>query len=370
MVRGTLPGVYAAAWEGGPSTALWTARRWDGAVPFQQVWATSHTQPEVRLMGDRHFNTIGYPMKDAQSDGWTRYNFAGYEGRNAYGEYKALVDQMKVLGEDSTHGCGRAMWENNGDNGQYGTTMALMLLPHWTDGCIASMEGLFFEASGTRRTLRHCGCDQQNSPIPCAISLRRQRDAKAVPYLQTRGVKYEGLPKGQGQSDTRPELTNLARSGRGNLHPDSDLVVPLAGNPSWSTISAGPSRKNWNGDELVPAPDEWAAIPPNDGPPNAAHQCRSRRTRIDGLSQSRRDADRHREPSEPIPEVLARSMSARQPATSSITVANRGPVLVKSATSELPLAARRALSIAPNWMSSCRPDRWALTKSVAARYFA
>ena len=41
------------------------------------------------------------------------------------------------------------MWENNGDNGKYGTTMALMLLPHWTDGCIGSMEGLFFEASGT-----------------------------------------------------------------------------------------------------------------------------------------------------------------------------------------------------------------------------
>ena len=27
--------------------------------------------------------------------------------------------------------------------------MALMLLPHWTDGCIGSMEGLFFEASAT-----------------------------------------------------------------------------------------------------------------------------------------------------------------------------------------------------------------------------
>ena len=37
-----------------------------------------------------------------------------------------------------TNGCGRALWENNGDNGKYGTTMALMLLPHWTDGCIGS----------------------------------------------------------------------------------------------------------------------------------------------------------------------------------------------------------------------------------------
>ena len=94
--------------------------------------------------------TLSPNAKDAQSDGWTRYNFTGYEGRDAYGEYKALIDQMKTLGADSAHGCGRALWENNGDNGQYGTTMALMLLPHWTNGCIDSMEGLFFEASGTQ----------------------------------------------------------------------------------------------------------------------------------------------------------------------------------------------------------------------------
>ena len=87
---------------------------------------------------------------EALGDGWARYNFAGYEGRNEYyTEYEAVVRTMERLGEDPAHGCGRAMWENNEDNGKYGTTMALMLLPHWTDGCIGSMEGLFFEASGT-----------------------------------------------------------------------------------------------------------------------------------------------------------------------------------------------------------------------------
>ena len=32
---------------------------------------------------------------------------------------------------------------------RYGTTMAPMLLPFFTDGCIGSMEGLFFEASAS-----------------------------------------------------------------------------------------------------------------------------------------------------------------------------------------------------------------------------
>ena len=84
---------------------------------------------------------------DAQGDGWSRYNFAGYEGRAQYPEYYDVVETMDELGE--TNGCGRVTWENNEENGQYGTTMALMLLPHWTDGCMSSMEGLFFEASGT-----------------------------------------------------------------------------------------------------------------------------------------------------------------------------------------------------------------------------
>ena len=51
------------------------------------------------------------------------------------------------VGEE--HGCGRSFWEYEKEINRYGTPMALMLLPHWTDGCIGSMEGLFFEASAT-----------------------------------------------------------------------------------------------------------------------------------------------------------------------------------------------------------------------------
>ena len=100
-------------------------------------------------IGDFNPITLTPTAKDAQSDGWTRYNFTGYEGRAAYGEYNALIDQMKAIGDDPTTAAVGRCGRTTSDNGQYGTTMALMLLPHWTDGCIASMEGLFFEASGT-----------------------------------------------------------------------------------------------------------------------------------------------------------------------------------------------------------------------------
>ena len=82
------------------------------------------------------------------SDGWAAYNFDGYQGRETWNEYRALLQTSKDLG--ASRGCGRALWEHQSDKyGSYGTPMALMLLPFWTKGCISSMEGLYFEASGT-----------------------------------------------------------------------------------------------------------------------------------------------------------------------------------------------------------------------------
>ena len=82
------------------------------------------------------------------ASGWARHNFTGYEGLAGYPEYQAFVNVMADVGEQ--YGCGRALWEyDNVVLNAYGTTMAPMLLPHWTDGCIGSMEGLYFESSAS-----------------------------------------------------------------------------------------------------------------------------------------------------------------------------------------------------------------------------
>ena len=127
---------------------------------------------------------------DAQGDGWSRYNFSGYEGRPQYPEYYDVVQTMAEIGK--TNGCGRVEWENNEDNGQYGTTMALMLLPHWTDGCIASMEGLFFEASGTTpyHFLTTAAISKQSSNPVRELRYDNNDAAKGVPYMQALGVRY------------------------------------------------------------------------------------------------------------------------------------------------------------------------------------
>ncbi len=123
--------------------------------------------------------------------GWVRYNFTGYEQKSGTVEYNELVSTMAGVGEE--FGCGRSLWEFDGERlGTYGTTMAPMLLPHWTDGCIGSMEGLYFEASAT--TPYHFLLQSELSASPS----RAQRDLpysrldvdKGVAGLETLGVRY------------------------------------------------------------------------------------------------------------------------------------------------------------------------------------
>ncbi|MEA2686933.1 MAG: hypothetical protein QOE93_2128, partial [Actinomycetota bacterium] len=78
---------------------------------------------------------------------WAKWNYSGYERKTAYPEYQRVLDLMTHVGK--TNGCGRTHWEYESHLDRFGTPMALMLLPYWTDGCIGSMEGLYFESSAT-----------------------------------------------------------------------------------------------------------------------------------------------------------------------------------------------------------------------------
>ena len=148
------------------------------------------------------------------SDGWTRYNFTGYEGRPRTASTRRSSTRWPTSATTRRYGCGRALWENNGDNGEYGTTMALMLLPHWTDGCIASMEGLFFEASGTTpyHFLTAAAMSQQQlEPGPPAALRRQQRGARrAVPADARRQVR-DGVHRGGQGAGRRATRADQAR---------------------------------------------------------------------------------------------------------------------------------------------------------------
>jgi len=210
---------------------------------------------------------------DAKGDGWARYNFQGYEGRDAFPEYDALINTMEALGAE--HGCGRATWENNEANGQYGTTMALMLLPHWTNGCIGSMEGLFFEASGTTpyHFLTTAAVSESSSNPVRELRYTNNDGALGVRHLTDLGVKFLMVrtDPAKAAAEEQPELTMVAESGPWEIFlvEDSEIVVPLSTQPVVVNERPGDrrERKLEVGTSWFQQPEEWLAMPADDGPP-------------------------------------------------------------------------------------------------------
>ena len=138
---------------------------------------------------------------------WAAWNFSGYEEKDSYREYSGVVQAMDDLGQ--TNGCGRAMWEYDKGLDRYGTPMALMLLPHWTDGCIGSMEGLYFESSATTpfHFLNQSALSVAPSSAQRDLPYRSFEINRGIAQLKVMGVRYY-----MAQSD---EAIAAARS-----HPD------------------------------------------------------------------------------------------------------------------------------------------------------
>ena len=208
----------------------------------------------------------------AVADGWTRYNMVGYEGRPEYPEYHDVVQTMDEIGQE--RGCGRALWENNGDNGEYGTTMALMLLPHWTDGCIASMEGLFFEASGT--TPYHfltAAAMSKSSSNPVRQLRYVNNDATVgVQHMADLGVRYLMVRTDEGEGGggrQRPVgiRHHLGSVGHLRAHRGPDRRA-LTVQPVVVEHRDGDQReRNLEvGTSWFQRQEDWPAVPANDGP--------------------------------------------------------------------------------------------------------
>ena len=211
---------------------------------------------------------------DGFVDGWARWNFTGYEGKNAYGEYYGIVQTMKQLGEDSTQGCGRALWENSGELNKYGTTMSLMLLPFWTDGCISSMEGLFFEAAGSTpyHFITAAAMSKQSSNPVRELRYDNNDATLGVRYMQELGVKYfmGFTPEAIAQASQQEGLIKVARSGPWVVYrvANSDVVTPLATQPVVANISSSNPRERWLevGTSWFQHPETWTTPIADDGP--------------------------------------------------------------------------------------------------------
>jgi hypothetical protein len=132
-----------------------------------------------------HLNTTGNEVTN-----WAAYNYEGYQGQAAWPEYHDLMTTVASVA--SRYGCGRAMWEYSSTEGRFGTPMALMLLPYWTNNCVDSMEGLFFESSATTpyHFLDQAELSMSPSDPQVGLDYGTVNVAEGVAHLQMLGVKY------------------------------------------------------------------------------------------------------------------------------------------------------------------------------------
>ncbi len=154
--------------------------------------------------------------------GWVKWNFEGYEGKTDYHEYRALMETVDTLPP------GRIMWEANSDMNKYGTPMALMLFPYWSEGH-PSMEGLFFESSLTTpfHFLNASEVSERPSNPVRGLDYRGFNMERAIRHLAVYDVAYYVSFTEKGASEAR--LAGLVEIGVASpwtifALPDSDLI--------------------------------------------------------------------------------------------------------------------------------------------------
>ncbi len=277
--------ISAAVFVMAPEGRLWNARVlpfWylslyflaavavtEAGIAISQLFAADPKQPSARLLratplvaGFATWMFVGLPLgvvpdwmpapattdRSFVSD-WAKWNYSGYERKEAYPEYRSVINTMAEVGK--LHGCGRAHWEYESALDKFGTPMALMLLPYWTDGCIDSMEGLYFESSAT--TPYHFLSAGELSKAPS----NPQRDLPYKPLDLTAGIKHLQLlgtryylafsADAIAQAQQHPDLRQVAETGRWRVYEvsGSELVTPLSFQPAVVNGASGRGERPW-----------------------------------------------------------------------------------------------------------------------------
>ncbi|MEY2454984.1 MAG: hypothetical protein QOK06_78 [Acidimicrobiaceae bacterium] len=282
---------------------------------------------------------------------WAQWNYSGLENQSTgpgdqtggknYVEFHDLIATMQQVGSD--RGCGRAMWEYDGPRlERYGTPMAPMMLSYFTDGCIGSMEGLYFEASGTTpfhfvnqaELSTKCSCAQRNLPYSgFDINL-------GVKHLQLLGVRYylTATQQATTAAANHPDLTEVANSGAWHVYEvrNSALVEPLANEPA--VVTSENTGADWVYGQSNPhtAP---AGHPKADGPAMSWYTDPSQWNvfvAADGPASWQRVAPREQAPVRPVAATTVSAITSGDDSVSFDVSQVGTPVLVK-------------VSYFPNW---------------------
>lgn len=145
--------------------------------------------------------------------------YGGYQRDPDRKSFEDFMGLMKRVGRE--HGCGRAHWEWDKSPWTNKRSTLMQLIPYWTDGCVAGMQGLFIESAATSPYVRMTNIHLTENPT--RIVAMKEPDVfdmdVGVRDLQTLGVRYfvSTTPQTQGLADLHPGLKLV-----GETQPDAD----------------------------------------------------------------------------------------------------------------------------------------------------
>jgi hypothetical protein len=223
---------------------------------------------------------------------WVAWNYTGYQAKTGWPEFSRIVTMLDQAG--ARYGCGRLDYEYTPNNGDMGSAIVEMSFPMWTNGCMDSMEGIYFESSTS--TPFHFLDQSQlsiqaSNPIP-GLPYQPLNVIEGVAHLQLEGVNYflANSRKVEAEADVDPALVEVASTpelqdeedGAGDTYEtdpnppgpaswvlyrilDSQLVTPLTYQP---VVETGLSKTAWLalGIQWFQAPADWS-VPIAEGGP-------------------------------------------------------------------------------------------------------
>jgi hypothetical protein len=147
--------------------------------------------------------------------GWVQWNYSGYQSKSHWAEYRSLV--LMLERSTAKYGCGRLNYEYLPDptaTNYFGSTLVQMAFPMWTNGCVDTTEGVYFESSTTNvfHFLDQSELSLSSSDPVAGIPYEQRNVADGVRHLRLMGVKYflAISPPVEKAADADPALQKIA----------------------------------------------------------------------------------------------------------------------------------------------------------------
>ena len=117
---------------------------------------------------------------------WAEWNYSGYENKDSWPELRDMVTLVSSLEP------GRVIYENNSEIDKYGTPLAPMLIPYWSDWKHPSVEGLYYESSVSMPFIFVAigeMSSQSSNPVP-GLRYHNLSMDRGLRHMDTFGIRY------------------------------------------------------------------------------------------------------------------------------------------------------------------------------------